>query len=65
MANIQLEQCVKCMMFSHSFSGICSSFIHDNCVLVRSLMKKISALQVHIQTLVRVSKSESSIVSVG
>ncbi|XP_053094978.1 uncharacterized protein LOC128319677 isoform X2 [Pangasianodon hypophthalmus] len=65
MSNIQLVQCVECRMFSHSSSVVSNSFICDKCMLVSSLTEKIAALEVRIQTLERVSESESSVVSVG
>ncbi|XP_053085594.1 uncharacterized protein LOC128317482 [Pangasianodon hypophthalmus] len=65
MSNIQLVQCVECRMFSHSSSVVSNSFICDKCMLVSSLTEKIAALEVRIQSLERVSESESSVVSVG
>ena len=65
MSNIQLVQCVECRMFSHSSSVVSINFICDKCMLVSSLTEKIAALEVRIQSLERVSESESSVVSVG
>lgn len=52
-------------MFSQSSSVISNNVICDKCTLIRTLMEKISALEVRSQTLERVSDSESSVVSVG
>lgn len=52
-------------MFSHSSSVVSNSFTYAKCLLVSPLMENITALEVRIQFLERVSESESSIVSVG
>ncbi|KAI5102912.1 hypothetical protein C0J45_6493 [Silurus meridionalis] len=65
MANIQFIQCVKCDMFSQSFSVVSDNFICEKCKLVCSLTEKILALEERIQSLERSSECESSPSSAG